>query len=95
VGVNLVWHTWTEESSDYNLAVSKRMSEGLIVELIQQGIDKNRIAAIGFGEARPIFTEDELDKITDFKKRSEMDRMNERVEVIIVSAPNKMHKKWR
>lgn len=34
VFVNLVWHTWTEESSDYNLAVSRRMSEGLIVELI-------------------------------------------------------------
>lgn len=93
VFVNLVWHTWTEDSPDYNLAVSKKMSEGLIVELIRQGIDKKRISAIGFGEARPIFPENELERIADYKLRSEKDRMNERVEVIIVSAPNKMYKK--
>jgi hypothetical protein len=95
VSINLVWHTWTEGSSDYNLAISKRMSEGLILELARQGIEKGNIFSIGFGEARPIFSESDLEKITDYKKRSETDRENERVEVIIVSAPNKMYNPWR
>src|SRR4051794_36379195 len=39
ISLAFLWHTWTYDDSDYNLHISKKMTEGLIKELIRQGID--------------------------------------------------------
>jgi hypothetical protein len=85
ISVAFLWHTRTIETPDYNLAISKRMAAGIIAELVRQGIDTNRLSAIGLGESMPIINEEELNAIKDHKERSHADRSNERVEIIILA----------
>jgi OOP family OmpA-OmpF porin len=85
ISVAFLWHTRTIETPDYNLTISKRMATGIVAELVRQGIDANRLSAIGLGESMPIITEEELDAIKDNEQRSRADRNNERVEIIILA----------
>ncbi|HEY9044294.1 MAG TPA: hypothetical protein VIN08_00275 [Ohtaekwangia sp.] len=84
VSVVFLWHTWTEDCYAYNFHVSQKMAQGLINELIKHGIGEKRIAAVGLGEARPLISVAELNKI-DPTKRFSVDRKNSRIEMIIVS----------
>jgi outer membrane protein OmpA-like peptidoglycan-associated protein len=89
ISLAFLWHTWTYDDSGFNLHISKRMADGLIKELIRQGIEEKRISAIGLGESKPLVSENELQRIHDSKKRNEADRRNWRIEVVVTSAPNK------
>ena len=91
VSVAFFWHTRTIETPDYNLAVSKRMATGIIAELVRQGIDANRISAIGLGESMPLITEEELNAIKDGKQKSQADRCNERIEIMILANSVKLN----
>lgn len=88
VSLAFIWHTGTAGSSRYNFYYSKRVAEGLIKELIRLGISEKRMTAIGLGESRPIVSEEELKTIEDKDERLEADRQNNRIEIIITSAPN-------
>ncbi len=88
VCVAFFWHTWTYDDYEYNLHISKRMADGLIEELVRQGISEDRIGAIGLGESRPLFSEAELKTMKD-DERNRRDRENWRVDVLITSAPHR------
>lgn len=88
ISVTFIWNTSTSGSSQYNFYTSKRFAEVLIKELIRLGISEKRIAATGLGESRPLINEIELKKIEDRNKRFEADRRNNRIQIIITSAPN-------
>jgi hypothetical protein len=84
-----IWTTSTIGSSEFNFDRSKKGASGLIEELKKQGINSDRIASVGIGEAKPLITENEINKITDNEIRHKTDLKNERIEIIITSAPNK------
>lgn len=87
ISIVFIWHTTTIGSSQYNFQTSKIFAEGLIEELIRLGVNKQQIAAIGFGESRPLVKEEELKEIEDRNLRFLMDWINKRIEVIITSTP--------
>lgn len=62
-------HTDVRGSEEYNQALSERRAEAVKTELIRNGVQPQRIRAVGYGESRPISSDHAL---------------NRRVEILIV-----------
>ena len=52
--VEIIGHTDSVGSMDYNQNLSQRRSIAVINWLVKKGIDKNRMTAVGFGSTQPI-----------------------------------------
>jgi len=58
VEIQIEGHTDSKGSDEYNLNLSQGRSQSVVDYLISQGIDGNRLRAQGFGESKPIDTND-------------------------------------
>lgn len=77
-------HTDNIGSDAYNLDLSKRRARTVVNYLIRQGVEPERVVAVGYGESRPL-----NDNSTD-----EMREINRRVEFVILALDEtKMPKK--
>ncbi|SDE77352.1 OmpA family protein [Ulvibacter litoralis] len=73
--IEVASHTDARGSNDYNLSLSKKRAASTLEFLVSQGIDRNRLRSIGYGEEQPlnrcvregICTDDEY----DINRRSE------------------------
>ena len=72
--VQVQGHTDDRGSADLNLALSQRRAEAVVDYLVELGIDRARLEAKGFGEARPVAD----------NARPAGRRKNRRVEFVIV-----------
>lgn len=54
IKIELSAHTDSVASHDYNMALSQRRAESTVNYLIKNGIQQNRLVAMGYGETRPI-----------------------------------------
>ncbi|MEX1238366.1 MAG: OmpA family protein [Cyclobacteriaceae bacterium] len=61
VEIEISGHTDDKGSDDYNETLSQGRSEAVVNYLISQGIDSFRLAAHGYGESKPIDTNDSDD----------------------------------
>ena len=52
-------HTDFVGSDEYNQGLGERRAQAVISELVELGIDPNRLSPISYGEGKPIFTEEE------------------------------------
>lgn len=52
-------HSSSEGTSAYNLDLSQRRAEAVVRALIERGLDADRLAAQGFGESRPVASNDD------------------------------------
>lgn len=68
-------HTDNIGSDAYNLDLSKRRARTVVNYLIKQGVEPERVVAVGYGESRPL-----NDNSTD-----EMREINRRVEFVILA----------
>ncbi|WP_286817396.1 OmpA family protein [Desulfobacter sp. UBA2225] len=66
--IEVAGHTDTKGSEEYNQRLSERRAQVVANQLIDNGVSAQRIMAVGYGESRPI---------------SSNDAMNRRVEIII------------
>lgn len=74
VEIEIHGHTDNKGSDDYNLELSQGRSQAVMDYIVSQGIEAYRLAAIGYGETKPIDTND-----TDEGRAN-----NRRVEVTVV-----------
>lgn len=74
VKVNVVGHTDSKGSDQYNQALSERRANIALDYIVEHGIDRSRLTAIGCGESKPIAT----------NETEEGRALNRRVEFIIV-----------
>ena len=74
--VSIEGHADSTGEDDYNLDLSERRAKAVRSALIERGIPESRIEAVGFGETRPIVS----------NETAEGQRRNRRVEVIILNA---------
>lgn len=58
VEIEISGHTDNKGSDDYNQTLSQGRSEAVVSYLISQGIDGSRLTAHGYGESKPIDTND-------------------------------------
>lgn len=58
VEIEISGHTDDKGSDDYNLTLSQGRSEAVVNYIISQGIDSFRLTAHGYGESKPIDTND-------------------------------------
>jgi len=58
ISVEIAGHTDSKGSDSYNLNLSQGRSQAVVDYLVSQGIDKSRLQAHGYGEAKPIDTND-------------------------------------
>lgn len=66
--IEVAGHTDTKGSEEYNQRLSERRAEVVANQLINNGVSAQRVTAVGYGETRPI---------------SSNDAMNRRVEILI------------
>ncbi len=52
-------HTDFVGSDEYNQSLGERRAQAVISELVELGIDPNRLSPISYGEGKPVFTEEE------------------------------------
>jgi outer membrane protein OmpA-like peptidoglycan-associated protein len=72
--ISVEGHTDSYGSDDYNQRLSERRAEAVADYLIREGVDKNRITTVGFGEKNPVAT----------NKTSAGREQNRRVEILIL-----------
>lgn len=58
VEIEIAGHTDNKGSDDYNLNLSQGRSQAVVDYLVSQGIDSSRLTAHGYGEQKPIDTND-------------------------------------
>jgi OmpA-OmpF porin, OOP family len=58
VEIEIAGHTDSKGSDDYNLNLSQGRSQSVVDYIVSQGIDSNRLTAHGYGESKPIDTND-------------------------------------
>lgn len=80
-------HTDQNGSNDYNLKLSKKRANTIVEEIIKiwnfkykEKLDRNKIEAIGFGESKPIQTNENLEG----DEKRIVDALNRRIEVKII-----------
>ena len=77
--ISVEGHTDSSGPASYNLELSRRRAEAVARELVLNGIRRERITAVGFGETRPLVLRYTPARST----RSPGDSRNRRVEIII------------
>jgi outer membrane protein OmpA-like peptidoglycan-associated protein len=58
VAIEIAGHTDNKGSDDYNSNLSQGRSQSVVDYLTSQGIDSGRLSAHGYGESKPIDTND-------------------------------------
>jgi outer membrane protein OmpA-like peptidoglycan-associated protein len=58
VSIEISGHTDSKGSDEYNLNLSQGRSQSVVDYLVSQGIDNTRLQAHGYGETKPIDTND-------------------------------------
>jgi OmpA-OmpF porin, OOP family len=58
VEIEIAGHTDNKGSDDYNTNLSQGRSQSVVDYIVSQGIDSSRLSAHGYGEAKPIDTND-------------------------------------
>lgn len=75
VRVSIEGHTDSRGSAEYNKDLSQRRAESVTTYLAQRGVDANRMRAVGYGEERPIAS-NENDQGRAQNRRVELDEWN-------------------
>jgi outer membrane protein OmpA-like peptidoglycan-associated protein len=71
VKVEISGHTDAYGKWDYNRQLSQRRAEAVKDYLTKKGIDPRRIKAVGYGESRPLVSNDDEDEGREFNRRVE------------------------
>ena len=72
--VHVEGHTDSSASDEYNLDLSQRRAASVVRYLVERGVDPARLAPMGYGESRPVSTNDTEEGMAD----------NRRVEFVII-----------
>lgn len=75
VRVSIEGHTDSRGAAEYNQNLSQRRAESVAAYLAQRGVEANRMRAVGYGEERPVATND-TDEGRAQNRRVELDEWN-------------------
>lgn len=67
--VQVVGHTSTEGSEDYNVDLSRRRAQAVVAALVARGFDGERLSADGMGETQPLISPDDNESARELNRR--------------------------
>lgn len=65
LSIELSSHTDSRGNDAYNMRLSQARAQSCVDYLIQKGISKKRLTAVGYGESKPIIPQSEIDLMED------------------------------
>jgi outer membrane protein OmpA-like peptidoglycan-associated protein len=71
--VEIGGHTDSKGSNEYNISLSQRRSQSVVNWLVGKGIDKSRLSARGYGEDKPLATNDDEEEGRELNRRTEFE----------------------
>lgn len=71
--VQINGHTDNVGEATYNKSLSQRRARSVVDYLIKNGIDANRLAAVGYGEERPLVSNDDESDGREINRRTEIE----------------------
>jgi outer membrane protein OmpA-like peptidoglycan-associated protein/tetratricopeptide (TPR) repeat protein len=83
--IELSGHTDSRGSDAYNQKLSENRAKAVVDYLVNLGISKDRMVYIGYGEQKPIKTDEEINKIKLESEREAAHQENRRTEFKILS----------
>ena len=78
--IEVVGHTDSKGGENYNLILSKRRAEAVASYLASKGISRGRIRALGYGETKPIVSNENPDGSDNPEGRAK----NRRTEIVVI-----------
>lgn len=69
--VEIAGHTDSKGSDSYNETLSQKRAQSVVKYLVGKGIDNNRLTAKGYGESKPIASNDDEDEGRELNRRTE------------------------
>ncbi|WP_020528732.1 OmpA family protein [Flexithrix dorotheae] len=75
--IEVAGHTDSNGSNEYNMKLSDQRAKAVALYLIEKGIDKSRIVAVGYGENFPLASNDDEVNGRELNRRVEIKRINQ------------------
>ncbi len=69
--IEIAGHTDRVGTPEYNKELSQRRASAVVNFLIKKGIDASRLTAVGYGEEKPLATNDDEEEGREFNRRTE------------------------
>lgn len=83
--IEISGHTDTRGSAEHNQELSQNRASAVVDYLIAHGIDKSRLTFAGYGETKPLITDEAIAKMKSSSEREEAHQQNRRTEFKILS----------
>lgn len=77
-------HTDARGGDSYNLELSQRRAQSCVNYLVSKGVDKSRLVAKGYGEKKPIISEEDINDFSTEEQKEEAHQRNRRTEFKIL-----------
>jgi outer membrane protein OmpA-like peptidoglycan-associated protein len=71
--VQINGHTDNVGEATYNRALSQKRASSVVDYLVRNGVESNRLAAVGFGEERPLVSNDDELGGREINRRTEIE----------------------
>jgi len=85
ITIRIEAHTDTRATNEYNIDLSNRRAKSVVDYLIKNGVDKDRLSSEGFGETKPVVTDDEISKMGTADEKEAGHQKNRRTEFNVLS----------
>ena len=82
--IEISGHTDTQGSASYNMKLSQNRAKAVVDYLVKAGFDASRFEYKGYGEERPIISDEEIAKLPTKKEKKEAHAVNRRTEFKIL-----------
>jgi outer membrane protein OmpA-like peptidoglycan-associated protein len=82
--IEVAGHTDTRGDAKANLNLSQNRANSVVEYLINKGIDAKRLVAKGYGESKPIYSDESIASMTSEKEKEQAHQENRRTEYRII-----------
>lgn len=81
-------HTDSRGSTESNLILSNKRAQSIVNDLIELGIDPNKLTAVGKGESEVIYSDEVISKLKTDEEREKAHAINRRTELHLEKRKN-------
>ncbi len=85
ITIRIEAHTDTRATNEYNVDLSKRRAKSVVDYLVKNGVDADRLSSEGFGETKPVVSDEEIAKMATNTEKEAGHQKNRRTEFNVLS----------